>query len=56
VEEFTKESVIIAAGERQFELPNDYAFVMIGGESPDEFLQRAGIAIVEKTIAVSAFG
>lgn len=32
-------------------LPNDFLFVMAGGESPEEFLRKIGIEIVEKSIA-----
>jgi putative YpdA family bacillithiol system oxidoreductase len=31
-------------------LPNDFVFTLIGGESPEEFLQKVGIEIVEKAI------
>lgn len=33
------------------ELPNDYVFVLIGGVSPDEFLRKTGVEIVEKVIS-----
>ncbi len=33
------------------ELANDFVFVLIGGESPDEFLRKTGIEIVEKAIS-----
>lgn len=33
------------------EMPNDYVFVLIGGESPEEFLRRTGIEIVEKVVS-----
>jgi len=33
------------------EIPAEYIFVLIGGESPDDFLQRAGVAIVQKEVA-----
>lgn len=33
------------------EIPADFVFVLIGGESPDEFLRRAGVEIVEKAVA-----
>ncbi|MBE0659246.1 MAG: NAD(P)-binding domain-containing protein [Bryobacteraceae bacterium] len=32
-------------------IPADFVFVLIGGESPDEFLRRIGIEIVEKAVA-----
>ncbi len=31
-------------------LPNDYIFVLIGGESPEEFLRKTGVEIVEKVL------
>jgi hypothetical protein len=36
------------------ELLNDYVFILIGGESPEEFLRKTGIAIVEKSLSVAA--
>ncbi len=33
------------------EVRADFVFVLIGGESPDEFLRRAGVEIVEKAVA-----
>ncbi len=32
------------------EMPNDYVFLLIGGESPEAFLRKIGIEIVEKVI------
>jgi thioredoxin reductase len=43
-------SVSLDTGGQALELPNDYVFVMIGGESPEAFLQKIGIEIVEKVI------
>ena len=40
--------IISDAGPRT--IPNDYVFVLAGGESPDEFLQKTGIEIVEKAV------
>jgi thioredoxin reductase/NAD-dependent dihydropyrimidine dehydrogenase PreA subunit len=34
-----------------FELANDFVFVMIGGESPEEFLRKTGVEIVEKAVS-----
>jgi thioredoxin reductase len=31
-------------------LKNDFVFVLIGGESPEDFLRKVGVEIVEKTI------
>lgn len=33
--------------------PSDYVFVLIGGDSPDDFLRRTGISIVEKSLSAS---
>ena len=44
--------VQIVAGKKVFELPNDYVFVLIGGESPEEFLRKIGIEMVEKVLGV----
>jgi thioredoxin reductase len=45
-------SVQIVAGNKVFELPNHYVFVLIGGESPEGFLRKTGIEIVEKILGV----
>jgi thioredoxin reductase len=44
--------VQIVAGDKAFELPNHYVFVLIGGESPEAFLRKLGIEIVEKVLGV----
>jgi thioredoxin reductase (NADPH) len=36
---------------QRVELPNQYVFVLIGGESPETFLRKTGIEIVEKAIS-----
>jgi putative YpdA family bacillithiol system oxidoreductase len=45
-----KTMVNICAGDDEFFLPNDFVFAMLGGESPEQFLQKMGIEIVEKAI------
>ena len=35
------------------ELPNDYVFILIGGESPEDFLRSTGVEIVEKSLGNS---
>jgi thioredoxin reductase len=45
-------SVTLIAEGNKVELPNDYAIILIGGESPDDFLRRTGIEIVEKALSV----
>jgi thioredoxin reductase (NADPH) len=34
------------------ELPNDFVFILIGGESPEDFLRRTGVEIVEKSLSL----
>lgn len=33
------------------EIANNYTFILIGGESPEEFLRRTGVEIVEKALS-----
>ncbi len=40
----------LTEGDRAYEIPNHYVFILIGGESPDAFLQKVGVEIVEKVI------
>lgn len=35
------------------QLQNDFVFALIGGESPEDFLRRTGVSIVEKSLAAS---
>jgi thioredoxin reductase (NADPH) len=48
IQRITPEDVVVRTGERESVSKNDYVFVLIGGESPDEFLQKIGVEIVEK--------
>ena len=50
VERITAEEVIVSDPTGQNTLHNDFVFALIGGESPEEFLQKIGIDIVEKAI------
>lgn len=52
--EILPDCVKLMAQGRVVELANDYVFVLIGGESPEAFLQKAGIEIVEKIIGAEA--
>ncbi len=45
--------VIESEGGARETLPNDYVFALIGGSSPNEFLQRIGIQIVTKEVAMA---
>ena len=51
ISDIKPESVIINSKGQPFEVPNDYVFILIGGESPEEFLRKTGIEIVEKELA-----
>jgi thioredoxin reductase len=48
------ETVTVNAGEVSTILANDFVFVMIGGEPSEEFLQKVGVEIVEKTVGATA--
>ena len=49
--EICPDSVIVTTAQGRIELlPNDYIFTLIGGESPEDFLRKTGIEIVEKRI------
>ncbi len=54
VERITTETVAIRTGEIESDLKNDFVFVLIGGESPNEFLRKMGIEIVEKALAAES--
>lgn len=42
--------VVLDCGGKDTTLPNDYAFILIGGESPEEFLSKVGIEMVSKAL------
>lgn len=46
----TADSVTVSTKSEELTLPNDFVFVLIGGESPEDFLRKIGIQIVEKII------
>ncbi len=50
VERITAEEVIVNDSLGQNTLHNDFVFALIGGDAPEEFLQKIGIDIVEKAI------
>lgn len=50
LKEISDDSVIVEAGGSAVRLRNDFVFVLIGGESPENFLLKLGIEIVDKTI------
>lgn len=51
IREVRERTVVIDHDGQDVELANDYVFVLIGGESPDEFLRKTGVEIVEKVIS-----
>jgi len=51
VTEIGDDSVTLATQEGDKAIPNDYIFVMAGGDSPEGFLRQIGVEIVEKTVS-----
>lgn len=51
VTEIRSDSVLLARDGTTSALPNDYTFVLIGGETPESFLQKTGVEIVEKALS-----
>lgn len=50
VREISPEGVVLdVQGERRA-IANDFVFVLIGGESPEDFLRKTGVQIVEKAL------
>ncbi len=45
--------VTMRSGESDILLPNDYVFAMLGGESPEDFLRKIGVDIVEKALTAT---
>jgi thioredoxin reductase len=54
VTEIRNDSVHVASDGNATALPNDYTFVLIGGEAPEDFLRRTGIEIVEKALPAAS--
>lgn len=50
VAEISEGQVKLQSSESALEIPNDFVFVLIGGESPETFLRKAGVEIVEKLV------
>lgn len=48
--EISADSVTIESAGKLDVVANDYVFILAGGESPEDFLQKMGIQIVEKII------
>jgi thioredoxin reductase (NADPH) len=51
VQQILPESVSLNVQGQTVDLHNDFVFVLIGGESPEGFLQKIGIEIVEKALS-----
>ncbi|MBZ5700586.1 MAG: NAD(P)-binding domain-containing protein [Acidobacteriia bacterium] len=54
VREIREKTVVLDVAGKAVEIANDYVFILIGGVSPEEFLKKTGIEIVEKSLAVAA--
>jgi thioredoxin reductase/NAD-dependent dihydropyrimidine dehydrogenase PreA subunit len=54
VQQITDTQVLLASSCGTVSLPNDYVFLLLGGESPEEFLQKTGVQIVEKSLGMFA--
>ena len=54
VREIRADSVVLQTADASAakEIPNQYVSILIGGESPEEFLQKTGIEIVEKAVTL----
>lgn len=52
IREIMPRSVLVERDGGTSEISNDYVFVLIGGETPDEFLKKTGIEIVEKSVGM----
>ena len=53
VTDITETAVTLKTCAGPQQLSNDFVFVLIGGESPEDFLRRTGISIVEKSLAAA---
>ncbi len=51
VAQICPDSVRMSRPSGESDMPNDFVFVLIGGESPEEFLRKTGVEIVEKAVA-----
>jgi len=53
VVEIGPNAVRLTSAGKNIEIRNDFVFVMIGGESPEDFLRRSGVEIVEKVVSAA---
>jgi len=51
--EIRQTSVNLKTKEGPLEIPNQYVFIMIGGEPPEKFLQQIGVELVRKAVKAS---
>jgi len=52
VREIQPAAVKATVGAKNVEILNDFVFILIGGESPEEFLRKSGVEIVEKVVSM----
>ena len=50
VKDISQREVRLEVGGQEVLLPNDFVFILIGGEPPETFLMKTGVQIVEKVI------
>ena len=53
--EIHADRVVLEVDGRTTDYPNRYVFILIGGESPEDFLRKIGVEIVEKTVGEVAY-
>lgn len=51
VKSISDDAVVIEAAGQNISCPNDFIFILAGGESPEDLLRKTGIQIVEKVLA-----
>jgi thioredoxin reductase len=56
IREIRSETVTLEVRGEPLEIPNRYVFVLIGGESPEDFLRKVGVDIVEKVLTNDSLG
>jgi thioredoxin reductase (NADPH) len=52
VKEILDGKAIVECAGQPREVPATFVFILIGGESPEDFLRKAGVEIIEKEVAV----
>lgn len=53
VREIRADAVTLDCAGSEVTIPNSYVFILIGGESPEGFLRKIGVEIVEKSVAAA---